>query len=288
MKFVFIAKHRNIWPVAWLCNAMGVSRSGFHAWLNRSPSARSRSDEIVGQRVKASFLASDRTYGARRVWRDVLADGAECGLHRIERLMRLQALRARPRRRRLPKDEGDRQVASVPLNLLARQFAAERPNQKWIADFTYIWTAEGWLYVSAVIDLFSRRVVGWSMNASMTAQLVADALLMAVWRRGKPDALMHHSDRGSQYASEQFQRLMADSGIVCSMSRSGNVWDNAAMESFFSSLKTERTERKNYRTRNEARADVFDYIERFYNAVRRHSTIGYLSPVEFERKVGLA
>jgi putative transposase len=288
MKFVFIAKHRNIWPVAWLCNAMGVSRSGFHAWLNRSPSARSRSDEIVGQRVKASFLASDRTYGARRVWRDVLADGAECGLHRIERLMRLQALRARPRRRRLPKDEGDRQVASVPLNLLARQFAAERPNQKWIADFTYIWTAEGWLYVSAVIDLFSRRVVGWSMNANMTAQLVADALLMAVWRRGKPDALMHHSDRGSQYESEQFQRLMADSGIVCSMSRSGNVWDNAAMESFFSSLKIERTGRKTYRTRNEARADVFDYIERFYNAVRRHSTIGYLSPVEFERKVGLA
>ena len=165
---------------------------------------------------------------------------------------------------------------------------AERPNQKWIADFTYIWTAEGWLYVSAVIDLFSRRVVGWSMSASMTAQLVADALLMAVWRRGKPDALLHHSDQGSQYTSEQFQRLMVDSGIVCSMSRSGNVWDNAAMESFFSSLKTERTARKIYRTRNEARADVFDYIERFYNAIRRHSTIGYLSPVEFERKVGLA
>jgi putative transposase len=276
MKFVFIAKHRNIWPVAWLCNAMGVSRSGFHSWLNRS---RSRNDEAVGQKVKASFLASDRTYGARRVWRDVLADGVDCGLHRIERLMRQQALRARPRRRRLPKDEGDRQVANVPLNLLDRQFAAERPNQKWIADFTYIWTAEGWLYVSAVIDLFSRRVVGWSMSAGMTAQLVADALLMAVWRRGKPDALMHHSDRGSQYASEQFQRLMADSGIVCSMSRSGNVWDNAAMESFFSSLKTERTERKTYRTRNEARADVFDYIERFYNRASEHPS-GYV----FEEK----
>ncbi len=157
-----------------------------------------------------------------------------------------------------------------------------------IADFTYIWTAEGWLYVSAVIDLFSRRVVGWSMSATMTAQLVADALLMAVWRRGKPRELLHRSDQGSQYSSEQFQRLMADSGIACSMSRSGNVWDNAAMESFFSSLKTERTARKTYRTRNEAKADVFDYIERFYNAIRRHSTIGYLSPVEFERKVGLA
>ena len=287
MKFVFIAKHRKIWPVAWLCNAMGVSRSGFHAWLNRTSSARSRSDEAVSQQVKASFLASGRTYGARRVWHDLLADGVACGLHRIERLMRQQGLRARPRRRRLPKDEGD-QIATTASNLLDRQFVAERPNQKWIADFTYIWTAEGWLYVSAVIDLFSRRVVGWSMSAGMTAQLVADALLMAVWRRGKPDALMHHSDQGSQYTSEQFQRLMADSGIVCSMSRSGNVWDNAAMESFFSSLKTERTAGKTYRTRDEARADVFDYIERFYNAIRRHSTIGYLSPVEFERKVALA
>jgi putative transposase len=288
MKFVFITKHRTIWPVAWLCNALGVSRSGFHAWLNRTPSARSRSDEVLGARVRARFVGSDRTYGARRVWHDMLAEGFACGLHRIERLMQLQALRARPRRRRLPKDEGDRQMPSVPSNILDRQFEAERPNQKWIADFTYIWTAEGWLYVSAVIDLFSRRVVGWSMSATMTAQLVADALLMAVWRRGKPRELLHHSDQGSQYSSEQFQRLMADSGIVCSMSRSGNVWDNAAMESFFSSLKAERTARKIYRTRNEAKADVFDYIERFYNAIRRHSTIGYLSPVEFERKVGLA
>jgi putative transposase len=273
MKFVFIAKHRTIWPVAWLCNALGVSRSGFHAWLNRTPSARSRSDEVLGRRVKASFVASDRTYGARRVWHDMLAEGFACGLHRIERLMQLQALRARPRRRRLPKDEGERQMPSVPSNILDRQFEAERPNQKWIADFTYIWTAEGWLYVSAVIDLFSRRVVGWSMSATMTAQLVADALLMAVWRRGKPRELLHHSDQGSQYSSEQFQRLMADSGIVCSMSRSGNVWDNAAMESFFSSLKTERTARKTYRTRNEARADVFDYIERFYNRASEHPSV---------------
>src|SRR3977135_1085589 len=137
MKFVFVAKHRNIWPVAWLCHAMGVSRSGFHAWLNRSPSARSRSDETVGQQVKASFLASDRTYGARRVWHDLLADGVECGLHRIERLMRLQALRARPRRRRLPKDEGDRQIATVPLKILDRQFDAERPNRKENHEFHY-------------------------------------------------------------------------------------------------------------------------------------------------------
>ncbi len=197
--------------------------------------------------------------------------------------MRLQGLRARPRRRGLPKDVGQRSV--IAPNVLDRQFRAEKPNQKWVADFTYIWTAEGWLYVAAVIDLFSRRVVGWSMSANMTAQLVTDALIMAIWRRGKPDALLHHSDQGSQYTSEQFQRLMADNGVTCSMSRSGNVWDNAAMESFFSSMKTERIGKRIYRTRNQARAEIFDYIERFYNPTRRHSTLGYLSPMDFEQKL---
>ena len=282
MKFAFISSHRRIWPVAWQCSALGVSRSGFHAWLGRRPSQRTQQDKHLALKVRSSFLASDRTYGARRVWHDVLAEGIGCGLHRIERLMRQQALRARPRRRGLPPDKGIR-AATVPANILDRQFAALGPNQKWIADFTYIWTAEGWLYVAAVVDLFSRRVVGWSMSASMTAQLVADALVMAIWRRGKPEALLHHSDQGSQYSSEQFQRLMADHGVTCSMSRSGNVWDNAAMESFFSSLKTERIARKVYRTRDQAKADVFDYIERFYNPRRRHSTIGYLSPMQFEK-----
>ena len=193
MKFGFIAKHRGIWPAAWLCGALGVSRGGFYAWLTRPRSQRSRDDEELGARVRASFLASDRTYGARRVWHDLLAEGASCGLHRIERLMRLQALRARPRRRRLPPDLGERQVGAVAPNVLDRGFEAPAPNRKWIADFTYVWTAEGWLYVAAVIDLFSRRVVGWSMQAEMTAQLVTDALMMAIWRRGKPDALLHQT-----------------------------------------------------------------------------------------------
>ena len=288
MKFAFVAKHRSVWPVAWLCEALGVSRSGFHAWLVRPPSKRAGQDEEIGAKVRASFIGSARTYGARRVWRDVLSEGVNCGLHRIERLMRTQALRARPRQRGLPKDDGLRPASAIAPNVLDRQFGAARPNQKWIADFTYLWTAEGWLYVAAVIDLYSRRVVGWSMKAEMTAQLVTDALVMAIWRRGKPDALLHHSDQGSQYTSEQFQRLMADNGVTCSMSRSGNVWDNAAMESFFSSLKTERTARKTYRSRDEARADVFDYIECFYNPIRRHSTLGYLSPLDFEKKVQLA
>jgi len=222
------------------------------------------------------------------VWHDLLAEGVACGLHRIQRLMALQGLRARPRRRRLPPDRGERQAGGVAANVLDRQFEALAPNRKWIADFTYIWTAEGWLYLAVVIDLFSRRVVGWSMSAGMTAKLVADALVMAIWRRGKPASLLHHSDQGSQYTSEQFQRLLKDHGIDCSMSRAGEVWDNSAMESFFSSLKVERVDRKTYRTRNQARADVFDYIERFYNPRRRHSTIGYLSPVAFEQKAGVA
>jgi putative transposase len=286
MRFAFIAKHRGIWPVAWMCGALGVSRSGFHAWLTRAPSQRARDDERMGTKVRASHVGSDRTYGARRVWHDLLAGGMSCGLHRVERLMRELGLRARPRRRGLPKDQGERSV--IAGNVLDRQFTADRPNRKWVADFTYIWTAEGWLYVAAVIDLFSRRVVGWSMSDSMTAQFVTDALIMAIWRRGKPDALLHHSDQGSQYTSEQFQRLMADNGVTCSMSRSGNVWDNAAMESFFSSLKTERVGRKIYRTRTQAKADVFDYIECFYNPTRRHSTLGYLSPIDFERQAGVA
>jgi putative transposase len=181
MKFVFIAKHRSIWPVAWLCEALGVSRSGFHAWLTRSPSRRAREDEEIGAKVRASFIASSRTYGARRVWRDVLAEGVSCGLHRIERLMRAQALRARPRRRGLPKDEGERLAATVAPNVLDRQFVAERPNQKWIADFTYVWTAEGWLYVATVIDLFSRRVVGWSMKAEMPR---SSSPTLSSWRSG--------------------------------------------------------------------------------------------------------
>jgi putative transposase len=288
MMFAFIAKHRGIWPVAVICEALGVSRSGFYAWLTRPPSDRSRRDEVLTREVRRSFLDSDRAYGARRVWHDVLAAGLSCGLHAIERLMRGNALKARPRRRRLPADTGERPTTELPENVLDRQFDAPAPNRKWVADFTYIWTAEGWLYVAVVLDLYSRRIVGWSMSATMTAELVTDALVMAIWRRGRPRELLHHSDRGSQYTSEQCQRLMAEHGVTCSLSRSGNVWDNAAMESFFSSLKTERTARKLYRTRDQARADVFDYIERFYNSRRRHSTLGYVSPVAFEAQMRLA
>lgn len=191
MKFGFVAKHRGIWPVALTCDTLGVSRSGFYAWLIRPPSQRQRSNEKLGTAIHESFLRSDRTYGARRVWHDLLTSGESCGLHRVERLMCQQALRARPRRRGLPVDRGERPVIGIAANILDRQFAADPPNQKWVADFTYIWSAEGWLYLAVVLDLYSRRVIGWSMKAEMTAQLVTDALMMAIWRRGKPEAVMH-------------------------------------------------------------------------------------------------
>lgn len=242
----------------WMCGALGVSHGGFYAWLGRPPSDRAVHDAMLEREIRSSFLSSDRTYGARRVRRDVLAAGLDCARQRIERLMRSLAPRACPRRRRLP------------------------------ADFTYVWTLKGWLYVAVVLDLFSRRVVGWSMNARMTSALVADALMLAISRRRRPKAIRHHSDRGSQYGSEAFQRLLADQGIVCSMSRAGNVWDNAAVESFFSSMKTERVSRKIYRTRDDARADMFDYIERFCNPHRRHATLGDESPIAFEAKMRVA
>jgi putative transposase len=195
MKFGFIAKHRSAWPVAWLCEAVGVSRSGLHAWLKRGPGARSREDDGIMPAVRASFVASARTYGAHGIWRDVLEAGFSCGLHKIERLRRAQALRARPRRRAQPKDGGERSASAIAPNVLDRQSAADQAQpRKWIADSTYVWTAEGWLYVAAVIDLFSRRVVGWSMKAEMSARFVTDAFLMATWRRGRPGALLHHSD----------------------------------------------------------------------------------------------
>lgn len=276
-----MVKYHSVWPVRWMSRALGVSTGGFYDWMRRPESVRIQANREALAHIRASFEASHRTYGSPRVWRDLRDWGVSCSLKRTARLMRLAGLRARHRRRRLPLDQGLRSV--VGDNLLDRQFAAPAPDQKWVADFTYVWTGEGWLYVAAVLDLYSRRIVGWSMQPQMTSQLVTDALLMAVWRRRPKTALLHHSDQGSQYTSEAFQNLLVDNGIQCSMSRSGNCWDNAAMESFFSTLKIERVNRHHYRTRDEARADVFDYIERFYNTRRRHSTIGYLSPVNFEK-----
>lgn len=288
MRFEFIAKHRGVWQTRQMCEALGVSRGGFYEWLTRPRSRRSQDNDKLLVQIRTSFERSDSTYGSPRVWHDLRAWGFACGRHRVARLMRVAQLQARRKRRRLPSDFGVRPESSIAPNLLDRQFEATAPNQRWVADFTYIWTGEGWLYVAVVLDLFSRRIVGWSMSEQMTAQLVTDALVMALWRRGRPQELLHHSDQGSQYTSEQFQRLLTDQGITCSMSRSGNVWDNSAMESFFSTMKIERVHRKVYETRDQAKADVFDYVERFYNPYRRHSTIGFVSPTDFEKRTELA
>jgi putative transposase len=216
MRFEFIAKHRGAWRTRDLCEALGVSRGGFYEWLRRAPSRRGRENLQLLTQIRTSFEQSDRTYGSPRVWRDLRAWGHRCGRHRVARLMRSAGLQARRRRRRLPLDLGERASSAVAPNLLERQFEATAPNQRWVADFTYIWTHEGWLYFAVVLDLFSRLVVGWSMSSRMTAQLVIDALIMAIWRRGPANELLHHSDRGSQYTCEQFQQLLAAHGILCS------------------------------------------------------------------------
>ena len=262
-----------------------VSRSGFNEWHERAPSPRALDDERLTARIRSFHLLSGRRYGSPRVWRDLYEAGERVSEKRVARLMHRAGIEALRRWKRRPLDEGVRPECAIASNVLDRDFEASGPNQKWVADFTYIDTAEGWLYLAVVLDLFSRRIVGWSMQAEMTAQLVMDALIMALWRRGKPDALLHHSDQGSQYASEDFQRLLAHHGIACSMSRKGDCWDNAAMESFFASLKKEHVYTKpRYLTRDEGRADLFEYIEGFYNAQRRHSTLGGVSPAEFERR----
>lgn len=268
-----------------LCRLLEVSRSGFHEWHERTPCARTIEDERLTARIRTFHLLSGRSYGSPRIWRDLYEAGERVGEKRVARLMRCAGIEALRRKRRRPVDEGARPECVAAGDVLDRDFEAAGPNQKWVADFTYVDTAEGWLYVAVVLDLYSRRVVGWSMSAEMTTQFVMDALTMALWRRGRPKELLHHSDQGSQYAAEDFQRLLAHHGIACSMSRKGDCWDNAAMESFFASLKKERVYTKpRYRTRNEARADIFEYIEGFYNPRRRHSTLGQVSPAEFERR----
>lgn len=280
-----MARHRSIWPVSRLCRMLAVSRSGFHEWHERAPSARALEDERLTGRIRSFHLLSARSYGSPRLWRDLREAGERIGENRVARLMRRAGIEALRRKKRRPSDEGVRPECVLASNVLDRKFEASGPNRKWVADFTYVDTAEGWLFLAVVMDLYSRRIVGWSMKPEMSAQLVMDALTMALWRRGKPSELLHHSDQGSQYTSEDFQRLLGHHGIACSMSRRGDCWDNAAVESFFASLKKERIyTRPRYVTRDEARADLFDYIEPFYNSQRRHSKLGQISPVEFEQR----
>jgi len=274
--------------VSWMCEVLDVSPSGFYSWRVRPPSRRARLDERLVKDIRRSFADSGQTYGVRRIWPDLNDWGHGVGRERVARLVRALQLVAQPKRRKRPVDQGERLESAIAPNTLDREFTATAPNEKWVADFTYVWAGEGWLYVAAVLDLYSRRIVGWSMKARMTADLVTDALVMAIWRRRPDTELLHHSDQGSQYSCEQFQKLLSDHDIACSMSRQGECHDNAVMESFFSRMKDERVSRRRYRSRDEARADIFDYIERFYNPRRRHSRLGGISPMEYEKRAKLA
>jgi len=283
MTFRFIEEHQDHWPVRLLCATLEVSPAGYYAWRLRPRSTRQqRRDTLLGE-VRAIHAQFKARYGSPRVHAELVARGHDCCVNAVAQLMReagIAAITARKFRCTTTDSDHDLPVAE---NLLDRQFHPSEANEVWLADITYIPTHEGWLYLAAVEDLYSRRVVGWAMAEHMESRLVVDALAMAVQRRLPDEGLLAHSDRGSQYASEHYQRLLAKHGITCSMSRRADCWDNAPMESFFASLKKELVHGADFATRAEARAAIFEYIEVFYNGQRRHSSLGYVSPAEYEQ-----
>jgi transposase InsO family protein len=282
MTFRFIDRHRRRWPVAVMCDTLAVSPAGYYAWRHRPVSPRrQRRDDLTAQ-IRTVHAEVKARYGSPRVHAELVARGHGCCVNTVARLMRRAGIAAKTARkfRHTTDSSHGRPVAA---NVLDRQFDPGVANAAWVSDITFIPTREGWLYLAAVEDLYSRMVVGWAMAARMTSRLVVEALGMAVRRRLPGEDLVAHSDRGSQYASEHYQRLLATHGIACSMSRRADCWDNAPMESFFASLKKELVHHEDYHTREEAQASIFEYIEVFYNRQRRHSTLGYTSPAEYER-----
>ena len=268
--------------MVWACDALEVSESGYYAWVGRTPSqADRRRDQLVAVITQVHAEVKER-YGSPRMTAELNARGYACTVNTVADLMKTHGIRAKTVRR-FVRTTDSRHSLPVADNLLDRQFEPGRPNVAWSADITYIPTADGWLYLAVVEDLFSRRIVGWSMDATMTSRLVVDALDMAVRRRVPEEGLLAHSDRGSQYASDHYQRLLGEHGITCSMSGVAQCWDNAPVESFFASLKRELVHHERYTTREQAKASIFEYIEAFYNRVRLHSSLGYLSPEQFER-----
>lgn len=284
MKFAFMAAEK-AFPVELMCRVLGVSRSGFYAWRNRAPARRTLSTARLAAAIKAIFKRSRRNYGSPRVHAELRAQGFFVGLNQVARLMRAMNLVAK-RRRRFKATTDSKHTLPTSPNKLARAFDQAGPNAAWVTDITYVATREGWLYLAVILDLFSRRVVGWAMSDRINRQLALDALDMALKHRSPPRGLLHHSDRGSQYASADYQRALEQRGIECSMSRKGNCWDNAVAESFFATLKTELVHGEDFVSRARARSAIFEYLECFYNRERRHSHLGYVSPIEFELRFG--
>ncbi len=283
MRFAFIVAEKATFPVRLLCRTLQVSRAGFYARQARPPAPRTQADERLGLEIAAIHAESRQRYGSPRVHAELVDRGCRTSRKRVARLMRGRGLAAR-RRRRFRVTTQSRHPFPVAPNVLARQFERAVPDQAWVTDITYIPTGEGWLYLAVILDLCSRFAVGWAMSERITDDLTLAALGMALARRRPPQGLLHHSDRGSQYASGDYQRVLAQHGIVCSMSRRGDCWDNAVAESFFATVKVELVHDAAWATRAAARTELFDYLELFYNGQRRHSALGYLSPRAFERR----
>lgn len=283
MRYQFVQDHQDEFPVQRMCKVLGVSPSGYYAWQRRPVSPRSQANQNLLTEIRVIHNRSRKTYGSPRVHAELRDCDWLVGKNRVARLMRAENLRGQ-RKRKQPRTTNSQHSHPVAPNHLNRDFHATRPNEKWLADITYIPTAEGWLYLAVVLDLFSRKIVGWAFSASLESNLVELAFRMAVHNQPTLTGLLHHSDRGSQYAGDAYQRLLVDRQVLVSMSRTGNCYDNAPMESFFSTLKGEHVHFQNYRTRQEAQTDIFAFIVGFYNRQRRHSSLGYLSPDEFERR----
>lgn len=261
---------------------LGVARSGYYKYCNKQPGEHQNENKVLLQAIRAIYMMSRQTYGSPRIHAELSMQGFKCSRPRVARIMRKEGIRAKMRRifKQTTRVDGRRAVAP---NLLQQEFSAMKPNQKWVADITYVKTHEGWLYVAIVLDLFSRKVVGLAMDESLHTALVMQAMNQALQRRRPESGLQHHSDRGCQYTCESFQKLLVENGIACSMSGTGNCYDNAVAESFFHTLKTECIHFERYESRQQAKQSIFEYIEVFYNNQRRHSTLGYVSPAEFER-----
>jgi len=282
VRFAFIKEHRRQWPAGTICRMLEVSRSGFFAWLRRGISRLRQRQEQLAAKIRHVHAEHRGVYGSPRVCAVLKARGEKVCENTVAKVMKQQEIRAKIKRRYVPCTTDSDHGHAVAANLLERNFAAAAPNLKWVTDITYVPTDQGWLYLAGVMDLHSRRIVGWSMDDHLRADLVCDALAMALTHRGPGQGLLHHSDRGVQYACDQYQALLSQHGMTCSMSGKGDCWDNAAMESFWATLKTELVHQEHYATRDQAKAAIFEYVEVFYNRKRLHSSLGYLSPEAFE------
>ncbi len=287
MRYQAIREHDRRYPIRLMCRALAVSPAGYYAWRDRPESRRARQNRTLLSTIQVIHRESRETYGSPRIWDALVKQGHRIGEHRVARLMRQDGIRAKTVKKWRATTQSQHRFP-VAANTLDRAFTVAAPNRVWAGDITYVWTAEGWLYLAVILDLYSRLVIGWAMGQRLIGELTEDALAMALANRQPRAGLLHHSDRGSQYAATSYQRLLNEYGLTPSMSRKGNCWDNACVESFFGTLKRELVYHRHYATRDDARQDIFEYIEVFYNRKRRHSTLGYDAPAEYEARAAVA